>query len=337
MKRKMLTVCILEVLNDHASKENKIFQEDILEYLEKDHDTSITRKTLSSYLPILADYGYIYYKKNKNGIYKINKFSDEDLRILIDSIMYSKHIPQNKVNNLISKLKELSPVGLKGKMENVRYINSIYRTKNTGLYEVLDEIDRAIEKNKQVEITRCRYNVKGELEDFITETIHPYYIVASNSRYYVICYAERDNKLESRRIDRISKAITLDGKGNENRNKNRKPLSEILNINSHFDLGKYMREHVYMFSGKSVQIKIKMKKNHISYFVDSFGDDFRARNIEGEDDYVEITTKNNENATYYWALQYGELAEILEPKNLRDRVRQGLENILKKYQNKDKG
>ena len=39
----------------------------------------------------------------------------------------------------------------------------------------------------------------------------------------------------------------------------------------------------------------------------------------------------NLNATYYWALQYGELAEIVEPASLRNRIKNGLESMLEKY------
>lgn len=323
MRRKeLIDIYILEILSEYSSKKHKIYQKDIIRHLEEDYDLKVSRKTLGTYLSCLRDKGYI---KGKRGIYKVNKFSDMEVRVLIDSVLYSKHIPQEVANELIIKLKELSSVDLRGKMRNVRYVNSLYRTGNDNLYNVLDGIDEGIEKNKKIRITRCQYNEKGELEDIGREVVDPYYIVASNSRYYVICYAGRGNKLESRRVDRISNLEILDEK--------REPLRNIIKTSSGFDLGKYMREHVYMFSGKSVPIKIKMKKRHISYFVDWFGNEFRAKNITGEDDYIELTTINNENASYYWALQFGEIAEILEPKQLRARVGNGLREILKKYQN----
>ena len=46
-----------------------------------------------------------------------------------------------------------------------------------------------------------------------------------------------------------------------------------------------------------------------------------------------IRTMNNENATYYWALQYGGMVEVLAPLALRNRIKAGLEEILKKYEN----
>lgn len=327
MRRKeLIDIYILEILSQYASENHKIYQKDIMRHLEDDYELKVSRKTLGTYLSCLRDNGYI---KGNRGIYKVNKFSDMELRVLIDSVLYSQHIPQEVANDLITKLKELSSVGLKGIMRNVRYVNSLNRTGNDNLYGVLDGIDEGIEKNKKVRITRCGYNEKGKLQDIGTEVIDPYYIVASNSRYYIICYRGIENRLESRRVDRISSLEILDD--------TRKPLREIIKSSSGFDLGKYMREHVYMFSGESVTIKIKMHKNHLSYFVDWFGNEFRAKNIEGEEDYIEITTINNANATYYWALQFGEIAEILGPKHLRSRVEKGIKNILKKYQDSPYG
>src|SRR5690606_17129535 len=151
---------------------------------------------------------------------------------------------------IIEKLKSLSPISLKNKIRNVHYVQSLSRTRNDKLYPILDTIDEAIAKRKQIKITVCRFNEHAVLEDIRTELIHPYYIVNSNFRYYVICYADRGDQLESRRIDRISKVEILE--------EGIRPLKKIIGERQNFDLGQYMNEHIYMFSGESVPIKIKL-------------------------------------------------------------------------------
>ena len=318
--KELLVLYILEILSEYANEEKRIYQQDVLRLLEENYRIEIkSRKTLGKRISSLRDGGYI---KGERGIYKVNKFTDNELRILIDSILFAPYIPAEEAKDIIEKLKSLSPISLKNKIRNVHYVQSLSRTRNDKLYPILDTIDEAIAKRKQIKITVCRFNEHAVLEDIRTELIHPYYIVNSNSRYYVICYADRGYQLESRRIDRISKVEILE--------EGIRPLKKIIGERQNFDLGQYMNEHIYMFSGESVPIKIKLKKEHIGIFIDWYGIDYTIS--EKDEDEITIRVKANENATYYWALQYGHLVEIVEPLSLREKLQQGLKNILKKYE-----
>ena len=68
----------------------------------------------------------------------------------------------------------------------------------------------------------------------------------------------------------------------------------------------------------------------MGFFIDWYGTDYRI--IEKDNNYVTVRVIANENATYYWAMQYGHSAEILEPSSLRDRIKEGLEDMLEKYE-----
>lgn len=319
-QKELIDLYILEILSEYASQDKPMYQEEIMSRLEYIYEMKVSRKTLSGYLACLREKGYI---KGKRGVYKVNKFSDDELRVLIDSVLYAQYIPKQEAEELIEKLKGLSPVSLKDKLRNTHYVQAVNRTQNDNLYLVLDEIDQAIQENKKVEITRCLYNVDGKLEDVEKRIIHPYYIVTSNSRYYVICRDEKMNILTNKRIDRISEVEIL--------NARRKPIGDISGYGSDFNLGTYMKEHVYMFSGKSIPITIKMQKRHIGFFIDWYGNDYTWQECKEDADYMIIRTRNNENASYYWALQYGGMVEVLAPLSLRTKIKEGLDQIRKKY------
>lgn len=318
-QKELIDIYILEILSKHASEKKPMFQKKVKDYLVQDYELKVSRKTLGTYIAYLRDMGYI---KGQRGIYKVNTFSDNELRILIDSVLYAQYIPAGEAKNLISKLKELSPLSLKNKARNTHYVQAINRTQNENLYLVLDALDEAIEHNKKVKITRCLYNEQGELEDIGPSIIHPYYIVTSNARYYIICGDDSRKTLENRRLDRISKVEILQ--------EVRKPLREF--SGEEFNLSQYMREHVYMFSGKSIPIEIKMPKKYIGFFIDWYGHEYTSRPAKDDEDYIIIRTMNNENATYYWALQYGGMVEVLAPLALRKRIKVGLQEILGKYE-----
>ena len=90
-----------------------------------------------------------------------------------------------------------------------------------------------------------------------------------------------------------------------------------------------MAEHMYMFSGESVHALIKAPKDKFDELIDWFGVNFRIV-TESEEDVV-IKLKCNKYALFYWALQYGTCAEVLEPKELRNDIRNAVEDMCKKY------
>lgn len=319
--RELLVLYILEILTEYTNKDKRIHQEDILDLLYDRYQIDVGRKTLGKYISRLREAGYV---KGARGVYRAcrkNEFTDNELRVLIDSMLFAPYIPAKEADDIILKLKSLSPVSFKNKIRHIHYVQDFSRTENDELYCILDKIEEGIEKRKRISITVCRYNEHAVLEDVRTESIHPYYIVNSNSRYYVICYAGRGNRLESRRIDKISKVDILEESAVQ--------LRDIIGERQSFDLGQYMKEHIYMFSGESVRIKIKLLKEHIGYFIDWYGTDYTI--VEKDGNYITIRVKANENATYYWALQYGHLVEIIEPIHFREKVKQGLKEVLKKY------
>lgn len=55
----LIDIYILEILERHASSKKKLSQEEIIRYLDKEYNVSVTRGTLSGYLRELREEGYI--------------------------------------------------------------------------------------------------------------------------------------------------------------------------------------------------------------------------------------------------------------------------------------
>ena len=108
-----------------------------------------------------------------------------------------------------------------------------------------------------------------------------------------------------------------------------KPKNQVEDFAQGYSLPKHMAEHIYMFSGPSVQVKMRVQEQMMSQLIDWFGKDFRI--VQEEADELIVSVACNEKAMKYWALQYGEYAEILEPKSLRDEVCKAVRYMGKKY------
>ncbi len=315
----LIGIYILEILEKYASSKKRLFQKDIASYLDVNYNVTIGRTALSGYICLLRERGYI---AGDRGVYKVSTFDDNELRLLIDGVLFGQHIPKKDAERLIGKLKGLSYKSMSNRVKHICYLEGTNHTPNGDLYNIIDTIDEAIESDYQIEFTYCSYGIDGKLRTGEKRVVHPYYMVTEKSRYYLLCYAERGDDLEPRRIDRMSNVCVI--------KKKRVPITDIAKYRNGFDLGKYMREHIYMFSGESSDVTIKLKSDKISDFIDWYGREYRI--IKKNDEYMIVRIRANENATYYWALQYGGIAEVLEPISLRNRIRDGLTDMLKKYE-----
>lgn len=319
MSKKLIPIYVLEILKEHSAKNRTLRQRDILYYLERDYNIRISRNTLSVLLEEMRQDGYI---TGSRGVSYVNQFSVQELRLLIDGVLYGRHIPESEAKQIIEKLKAISPLELRDKVKNVIYLEDMNHTPNDTLYEIMDQIDIAIEKNRAIEVERCNYDIDGRLHFIKKKIVHPYYLVADKSRYYLICYDEEWKCLVNLRLDRI-RAVKIS-------DMQRYRLEDVSGYAGSFDLAEYMKEHIYMFSGENEYIYLKIKKDNIGDFIDWFGKDYRVVETNGET--IMLRFKANVNAVYYWALQYGAVAEVVKPEGLRKKLYEGVSEMKKKYE-----
>jgi hypothetical protein len=104
--KKMLIINILDILKRYSDEEHRLSQKDILEILENEYFMKADSKAVKRNLINLIEFGNdIEYsesiRKGKSGEeeiiytdwYLVRDFTDAELRLLIDGLLFSKHIP----------------------------------------------------------------------------------------------------------------------------------------------------------------------------------------------------------------------------------------------------
>ena len=142
----MVIINILDILKKYSDMDHRLTQADIIEKLQKEYFMEVDRKTVKRNLMNLLelDCGIEYTeipKKDKSGEessiytdwYMEREFDDSELRLLIDSLLFSKHIPYAQCKNLISKLKGLSNVYFDEKITNLKRMSRRYMLPTTNL------------------------------------------------------------------------------------------------------------------------------------------------------------------------------------------------------------
>lgn len=327
-EKTLLDVYILEILEKQASKDKPMLQSTLAERLaDYPYEIEVHRNTLSRCLKKLREEERI---KGKRGVYKPGLFDDHELRLLIDGVLFGQHIPKEIAKDLIDKLKGMSELGLKNRIRHVHYLPSMPRTENKNLYEMIDMIDEAIQGNCKIRVKRCSYDADKSLVPIEGEyVLDPYYLVTEKSRYYLICRMEKNGKtgkgLVNLRVDRFWNVEIL-------RNK---PVTDIRKADKYhngFRLDEYMREHLYMVTGETVYVTMKLLKKNIGDFIDWYGKNFMVVNRELEE--ITIRFSVNDNALIYWALQYGKMATIISPDSVREKMEKEVKLLAEKYLDK---
>ena len=86
-----------------------------------------------------------------------------------------------------------------------------------------------------------------------------------------------------------------------------------------------------MTFGTSVDAELKLDDpKYLNDVIDWFGDDISI--MEGKNKKLHIHFKVNEQALVYWALQYGQHIEVVSPKDTREKIKNTLKDIIKRYE-----
>lgn len=160
----------------------------------------------------------------------------------------------------------------------------------------------------------------GRIRKYI---ITPYHMVAQDGKYYLICNYDKYDDISNYRVDRIRNIQILEENG--------KPF-ETLKWSGHqkMDLNKYTKEHVYMYSSENAFVKFRIVKAMISDVIDLFGKDVVFS--EETDTHVVVSVHVNERAAEQFAKNYAPDVIVLQPKRLRNKLRDDLKKSWEAYE-----
>lgn len=320
--KKMLNMLILEILQKYSDENHALTQQEIIRLLKQNYAMECDRRSVKNNVLSLQEMGYDI-SMEKGYRLMSRDFDDSELRILIDSVLFSRSISTRQAKGLIEKIRELGSSYFNAKVSHVCNLPDLPRTSNKQAMYSLDAINDAISEKRKISFiyneigTDFKLHPKSE-EPYI---VNPYQIVASNGRFYIIGNYDKYDNVAHFRVDKMTDVQILDEKA--------KPMKQIPELKDGLNLPKHMAEHIYMFSGESFPVKLETTEDMMQELVDWFGNDFRVEKIGGGK--IRVRVVCNAGAMRYWALQYGLYVEVLEPKSLRQQIKEDIAAISRKY------
>jgi predicted DNA-binding transcriptional regulator YafY len=323
----MLNMLILEILEVYSDEKHPLTQQEILRLLKSEYGIEhCDRRSVKSNVLSLVDMGYEISMEEGEGYYLISRrLEDEELRWLIDAVLFSKTLPAKQAKSLIKKLEEFGNKYFESKVSHVRTMPDLPRTENTMVLHNVHTINDAIEEEKKIIFRYNRYGTDFKLHDRGRDyKTNPYQMIASNGYYYLLSNLDEYDEIAYFRIDKISKVRILDEKV--------KPMNQVHGLEHGLDLPSCMAEHVYMFSGESKSVKLRCAISATDALADGFGRNVHVLDEDDESGTITVQVKCNLNAMFYWALQYGTSVEVLEPAELRQKIKDAVQKISEKYE-----
>ncbi len=319
--KKMLIMMILDILKKYSDEEHHLTQQEIMRLLKSEYGMSCDRRSVKANVEALKEMDYDIDMENGYALLS-REFDDAELRMLIDSVLFSKNITGTQSKRLIDKLKGFGNKYFEAKVSHVASSSYLARTDNKQVMYTVGALNDAIDAKKKVRFRYTSYGTDFKLHDRGKEyVVNPYQMIASNGHYYLLCNLDRFDDISYYRIDKITDVEMLDEKI--------KPMKNVKGLEQGLNLPKHMAEHIYLFCGRSVPIKLKCASSSIDTLIDWFGKDIKVLEERGGEMTVRVVC--SEYAIHYWALQYGPYFEVLEPKEIRDRLREDIDKMAEKY------
>ena len=117
----MIIINILDILKRYTDENHKLSQKQIAEILKNEYNTTVERKTIKRNIMNLIDFGYeieytetVRYVKSKEGVneessilsdfYLKREFTDSELRLQIDSLLFNRYLPARQCKDMIAKI-----------------------------------------------------------------------------------------------------------------------------------------------------------------------------------------------------------------------------------------
>lgn len=298
---------VLKYLSEHTDENNTASLSDIIEYL-KTQGIEPNRRTVDEDIKELIELGYniVSYRSTQNRYFLADRiFELPELKLIIDAVQAAKFIPPNRTESLIEKVASLTSKSQADELKRNLYLSK-QKEENKQLLITIDQINQAINQNKQITFKYYEYDREGKLSlkyDGYTYKLSPHALVWNLDNYYVVGYTEKYNKVIKYRVDKI----------------NHLEISELPSIPlpGDFDLSEYVDSMFLMYGEHKQEVTLLCDYSVIGKVIDRFGRDISINPVD--DEHFEIKEIVSVGSTFYsWLFNYGGKIKITAPEEAKN-------------------
>lgn len=307
---KLRCIAIYRLLAQETDSEHCLTIQQIIDRLQTE-GISAYRKTVIADIEQLVASGIdiVCIKSSQNRYYLNSRlFTLSELKLLVDAVEASQFITHSKSADLIDRLSTMTSVHNADKLCRQIYLSRRMKSDNEEIYEVVDRCHEAIQNSRQITFRYYEYNGSKEKvfrNDGELYRFSPYGMTWDDSRYYLIGYSLKHEKIVSFRVDRMTNAEVLD--------------CPCIPMPDGFNVADYVKRVFHMYANDaSERVSLKCRNSVMKSVIDRFGMDVKTKPMD--DEHFQAIVDVNVSPTFFgWVFQFDGDIQILNPESVRVR------------------
>ena len=204
---------LLQTLRKHSDDETWLTTADLRETLENaGYECSV--RTLRTDIRSLQKSGFDIGVWETEGqftryAWQNREWSPPELQILVDAVSAAQFIPQKRSEEFIRKLSTMAGPSHREELKPQILVSEHVKAKNKNMIYTVQEIRRAIDRNKKIRFRYLEYNMQKEQvlkHEHTPEewyVVSPYATVWNDDRYYLVGWSDKRSAVNVFRIDRM--------------------------------------------------------------------------------------------------------------------------------------
>lgn len=320
--QKMKILYLMKIFLERTDDNHMLTITEIIAALAE-YDIQAERKSLYTDMELLRKFGLnIESRKSKTVGYYIDSrdFELPELKLLVDAVQSSRFITPKKSTELIKKLSALTSIPQAKQLRRQVYVADRPKPFNESIYYNIDAIHAAINDGFKINFKYFDYNGDKKRvyrKDGNVYCHTPIALCWNDDKYHLICYCSKYDDFTHYRVDRMSDVDVGDEKADKMDKKR-------------FNVAEHTKQVFGMYSGELVSAVLSFDNSLINPVLDRFGIDTP---LYRRGDAFEINAEVFYSPVFLsWIFQFGDKAEIIEPKKLRDALCELLHKLAQQYE-----
>ena len=314
---------VLSYLEQNTDENNTCTIKQLLEMLEA-KGFSADRKSIYSDIYALSEYGYDIEGIGSGRYFLASRnFELAELKLLVDSIQYSRFITSKKTNELISKIEKLCSKDEAAKLKKQIVFQTASKSLNETVYYNVDKITTAIVEDRKISFRYFEYTVSGKQyrKNGKLYIVSPFSMIVDDENYYLLAYSSDTKDLRHYRIDKME-SIEI--------SKAKRQGREVFEKE---DMGHYTSRVFGMFKGEEKNVHLRFSNSLAGAARDVLGSDLMFI-PDGTEHFTTHARIQISPHFFGWLFALGDGAEILGPEDVRQQMVKQINSIKNTYSKK---
>lgn len=335
--KRLLPVFIYKILRQYSSKQHPLSHAEIMKYLALDYGVEhIDPKTITRCMDDFEVAGWAVHRNKRLGVYLEEVFTETELKVLMAPMYMASYLSEKNIDKLMDKIGKINEMQRKQVNKNKALAKQYRHQEYDDFLGKIEVIDYAQDHHLQLQFIYNDMNEQGKLvpraigDGEIKRVVHPLGMVCVNNFYYFVGAKGDELKVLNYRIDKMTHVVVLDDKA--------VPISKIPGYEKGvFCPSEYVNKNFRMYNTVPENVKFRLvvdEPKRLNLYINTIWDEFgnRLDRVKKVDDRtIEFSVKIPLLGAKIFAMQYANVAEVLEPQELRDELRKAFMESVKRY------